>query len=208
MDVLLYANKAAGIIMSVVIEEMLHLALSSNVYQASVGHPDLMGVGKALTYPATLFGDDNEFAINRAPLSVDALIDFLEIESPNRFQDSPTIGDFYVNLMNYVNENNIDWNSRKSFPQLIPTQPYYSQNSINTVYYDKEHKPQFPNADDSGGLIEVKDNETANAAMQEIIDQGEGHSPGEKLKIVKGRPIPLPFKDGVGLDHDVSKIPL
>ena len=33
-DIQVYANKAAALIMSVVVEEMLHLALSSNVKQA------------------------------------------------------------------------------------------------------------------------------------------------------------------------------
>lgn len=197
MDVLLYANKAAGFIMSVVIEEMLHLSLSANIYQASVAHPDIMSLGKLLTYPATLFGDAREFAINRAPFSVKALIDFLEIESPNHFQKDPTIGQFYTKLIQYVKENKIDWRlTKKGYPQLVPSQPYYSQNSINTVYYDKKHNPQFSSADDSLGLLEVDGKDTAIEAINRIIDQGEGHLGGDKLKIKNGRPVPLPIVDG------------
>jgi Ferritin-like len=193
MDVLLYSNKAAGTIMSVVIEEMLHLALSSNVHQAAVAAPGILGIGKALSYPATLFPDKNEFAINRAPFSIDALIDFLEIESPNQFQQDPTIGQFYKMLIAYVKNEKINW--RKA-PQLVPSQPYYSQNTINTVYYDAKHQPQFPSADDSGGLIEVTGKETAIAAMNEIIEQGEGPKGNVQLKFKNGRPVPLPVVNG------------
>ncbi len=197
MDVLLYSNKAAGTIMSVVIEEMLHLALSSNVHQASIAAPDILSIGRALTYPATLFADKKEFAINRAPFSIEALIDFLEIESPNQFQTDPTIGQFYKQLIQYVQEKKIDWRlTSKGFPQLVPSQPYYSQNSINTVYYDAKHNPQFPSANDSGGLIEVTGKETAIAAMNEIIEQGEGPKGGDQLKFKDGRPVPLPVVNG------------
>ncbi len=197
MDVLLYANKAAAYIMSVVIEEMLHLSLSSNVKQASGGAPDIMAAGRALTYPTTLFPDATEFKINRGPLSIDQLIVFLKIESPNRFEKDPTIGIFYEKLVKYVNDQDINWRKTSDgYPQLVPTQPYYSQNSINTVYYDEKHKPHFPSADDSGGMIEVHGKESAIAAMNEIIDQGEGHKGGDQLEFVDGKPKPLPIVDG------------
>jgi Ferritin-like len=197
MDVLLYSNKAAGTIMSVVIEEMLHLSLSSNICQAAVAEPGIMNLGKSLTYPATLFADKREFAINRAPLSVEALVDFLEIESPNQFQADPTIGQFYEKLIQYVEEKNIKWRpTGKGYPQLVPSQPYYSQNSINTVHYDAQHNPHFSNADDSGGMIEVTGKESAIAAMKEIIHQGEGPTGNVQLEFKDGRPIPLPVVDG------------
>lgn len=199
MDILLYANKAAGTIMSVVIEEMLHLALSSNVHQSAVAAPNIMGIGKALAYPATLFADKTEFPINRAPFSIDTLITFLEIESPNQFQPNPTIGQFYKSLIAYISKEKIDWRIGK--PQLVPSQPYYAQNTINTVYYDAKHRPQFPSANDSGGLIEVTGKASAIKAMTEIIHQGEGPSGATKLKFHKDKngrsvPVPLPVSGG------------
>ena len=197
MDVILYSNKSAGIIMSVVVEEMLHMSLSSNVHQASVGAPDIMAAGKALTYPATLVPDVKEFKINRAPLSIDTLITFLEIESPNSFQPDPTIGQYYDKLMQYVCDKDINWRLPSAgFPQLVPSQPYYAQNTVNTIYFDKDHKPKFPSDNDSGGMIEVFDAGSAINAMKEIIHQGEGNNDGSKLEFVNGRPKPLPIVDG------------
>lgn len=193
MDIVLFANKAGGVIMSVAIEEMLHLSLSSNVHQALIGAPRLLELGKGLTYPAHLFDDDHEFKINRGPLSIKQLIILLEIESPNVFQADPTIGQFYDKIIEYVDKKVKvkDFKARKGLPQLVPSQPYYSQNSINTVYYDKNHKPQFPSDHHSGGIIEVVDKESAVTAMQEIIEQGEGNSKGEEFKLVDGMPVPL-----------------
>ncbi|MDY8136623.1 ferritin-like domain-containing protein [Aquimarina sp. 2201CG5-10] len=199
LDVLVYANKAAALIMSVVVEEMLHLSLSSNVKQAGVAPPDLMKAGKNLTYPTSLFGNPNEFKINRAPLSIDQLISFLKIESPNRFKGdhNDTIGEFYDKIIKYIKNSKIDWRlTDNGYPQLVPTQPYYAQNTINTVYYDRKHNPQFPSADDSGGMVEVKDKGSAITALNEIIEQGEGHKGGDQLEIINGKPKPLPIKDG------------
>ena len=98
LEILLYANKSAALIMSVVIEEMLHLSLSSNIKQATSAEPDLMAAGKALKYPATLFADSAEFKINRAPLSLDQLIEFLEIDSTIKLKLDPIMVLFDVNI--------------------------------------------------------------------------------------------------------------
>jgi len=203
MDILMYANKSAGIIMSVAVEEMLHLSLASNIKQATIGPPNLMDIGASLTYPATLFAPKPgkpEFKINRGPLSIDQLIILLKIESPNRFGDKAyeTIGEFYAEIRNYI-DNQIteeDWQVRKGQPQLVPTQPYYAQNTINTIYYNKQHEPQFPSQEGSGGIIEVIDQVTADHAMREITEQGEGYPHGDTLEFVDGKPKPLPIVDG------------
>ena len=77
VDILVYANKAAALTMSVVIEEMLHLALSCNVKQAVCQvEPDIMGIGKVLTFPTQLDGHEPEFPINAGKLSMDQLTTF------------------------------------------------------------------------------------------------------------------------------------
>ena len=82
------ANKSGAIIMSVVIEEMLHMALSSNVKQAVRGLPDLMDKIPD-TWPAQLPGHEPPFNINREKLSLDALKVFLQIELPAKPKDDP-----------------------------------------------------------------------------------------------------------------------
>lgn len=215
LDILVYANKSAAYIMSVVIEEMLHLALSSNVKTAICQKaPDLVEIAKTVKFPTQLDGHRPEFPINIDKLSLEQLTVFLQIESPNTFvdpgqpnePDTPgtpldytTIGAFYDMIIAFVKKHYPG--PYKSRPQLLPDQPFYGQNSINTVYYDRNHKPQFGSEDDSGVLRHVVDAPSAVAAMEEIIHQGEGRVHNgeayDKLEFDKnGLPVPLPVKNG------------
>jgi hypothetical protein len=217
VDVLVYANKAAALIMSVVIEEMLHLALSSNVKQAIVSPPDLMSIGRGLSFPTQLNGHVPEFRIDSAKLSLRQLTTFLQIESPLPFKnpggpkqaegtiDYKTIGRMYDQIIAFVEENYGEDYTYRNKPQLLPEEkdgpprPFYSQNSINTVHYDREHNPKFANSDTSGGLIGVHDAASAVAAMKEIQVQGEGGSKEKQHTLVldnNNKPVPLPIVNG------------
>lgn len=206
LDVMVYSNKTAALIMSVVIEEMLHLSLSSNVNQAMIGPPNLLSIVPNLNFPTQLDGHQPEFPINLGKLSMQQLKTFLQIESPNAFTvGTPellravkytTIGEFYEMIIDYIT-NDYKGGYDTTRPQLTPDQPFYSQNSINTVYYDRDHNPHFVSDDDSGELIRVVNGPTAIDAMKEIIHQGEGHTGGTQLTFDKnGMPIPLPVVDG------------
>lgn len=50
----IFANKAAGVIMSVAVEEMLHMSLSSNIFYALTGTPPQLYMNAPQTYPAML----------------------------------------------------------------------------------------------------------------------------------------------------------
>ena len=196
IDVQVYANEAAGLIMSVVIEEMLHMALTSNVKQARFGPPELYT--SMPEFPAFLPGHIPYFPINAAKFSQDQLKTFLKIESPLPFTGSPeegegvieykTIGEFYEAIIDCVEHKDKDGTYDSDRPQLRPGSNYYSQNTINTVYYDREHNPKFPSNYDSGDLIHVVSRESAKQAMVEVIDQGEGHKGGDHLN-PDGEPI-------------------
>jgi hypothetical protein len=218
LDILVYSNKAAALIMSVVIEEMLHLALSSNVKQAICQvPPDLMAIGKVLKFPTQLDGHQPEFQINAAKLSLKQLTTFLEIESPAPFQDPnamlmkrstvkyKTIGLLYEQIMQCITDNFPGPYEQR--PQLLPPEengpkrPFYSQNSSNSVHYDKDHNPQFANEDESGGLVGVHDGPSAIEALGRIIEQGEGKSKEHQHVLEWGpdkMPIPMEISaDGV-----------
>jgi len=182
-DIMVYANKAGALIMSVAIEEMLHMALSSNLKQALAGLPELVGKSPSV-WPACLPGHEPEFPINRAKLSLDQLMTFLKIESPDPLPDPKllkapipykTIGQFYKMIKTCIKDNDLPYNTHS--PQLLPGKGYYAQNNIDTVYYDKEHNPHFTNAPDSGDLLYVRDRDSALHAIDCIVDQGEG-APG------------------------------
>lgn len=221
VDILVYANQSAALIMSVAIEEMLHLALSSNVKQAIVQQaPELLAISKILNFPTQLDGHEPEFPINAAKLTLNQLSTFLQIESPAPFVDPAdkgaleqqvvpykTIGAFYNDIIACV-QANFPGPYTPVRPQLLPPQkdsgkqrPYYSQNSINTVYYDRNHNPQFASTDDGQELIGVVDAASAVAAMQEIQHQGEGNIQPDQTRLVfdpvTKLPVPMPVVDGV-----------
>ncbi len=184
-----YANKAAALIMSVVIEEMLHTGLISNIKQALVGHPEM--IDKIPTFPTVLPGHVPEFRIDQARFSQEQLITFLKIESPEAFQERSrsaapieykTIGQFYEMIENCIADNYADtalYNGER--PQLVPRKGIYTANSINTVHYDRDHNPHFPSEEDSGDLIHITNLQAALKAMGIIVEQGEGHSGGSVL---------------------------
>jgi hypothetical protein len=216
VDILVYSNKSAALIMSVVIEEMLHLALACNVKQAVCQTPpDLMGIGKVLSFPTQLDGHIPEFQINAAKLSLKQLTTFLQIESPEPFKDPyaekqlkntidyQTIGRLYEMIIKCVEQ---DFpGPYNQLPQLLPPnnatrpRPFYSQNSMNTVHYDREYNPQFANADDSGELVGVYDSHSAIEALEKIIEQGEGQSNEKQHTLIWGEnkmPVPMELIDG------------
>jgi hypothetical protein len=184
-----FSNKAAAYIMSVVIEEMLHTGLISNIKQAMFGHPNM--VDKIPTFPTVLPGHVPEFTINQAKFSLEQLITFLKIESPEAFQqrsrdaapiEYKTIGQFYEMIENCIAENYSDtafYNSQR--PQLVPRKGIYTANSINTVHYDRNHNPHFPSEEESGDLLHITNLQSALKAMEIIVEQGEGHSGGSVL---------------------------
>lgn len=179
-QIMVFANKAGAAIMSVVIEEMLHMALSSNVHQALVGVPQLIGKSPGPPWPVVLPGHEPEFPIALAPFSLDQLMTFLKIESPRPLPSMlvegvipyKTIGEFYDMIIKCIQTNDLTYNTTS---QLEPGKHYYANNNIDTVYYNKEHKPQYTNADDSGDLIHVTDRASAVAALTLIKEQGEGN---------------------------------
>ena len=171
-EIMVFANKTGALIMSVAIEEMLHMALSSNLKQALAGLPLLVGKSPN-KWPTCLPGHLSTFEINRAKLSPNHLLTFINIESPKPIGDSKTIGEFYDMIKHCIDKNDLQF--KTDLPQLIDGKSYYAQNNIDTVYYDKAHNPQFTNQDDSGDLIFIKDKKSANKAIDCIVDQGEGN---------------------------------
>lgn len=189
--IMVVANKAGAAIISVVIEEMLHMSLSSNVKQALFGNPELVGKSPEI-WPAYLAGHEPPFPINRAKLSRDQLYTFLEIESPKPLGrdvvkstaiEYVTIGEFYDQIEKCISADFADDSCYDvERPQLVPGRGYYAQNDIDTVFYNKQHKPKFENADDSGDLVHVVDKDSALKALQTIVEQGEGHQSSRGLE--------------------------
>lgn len=218
LDILTYSNKTAALIMSVVIEEMLHMALASNVKTAVCQKPpQLLKTFEGFHFPAELIGHEPEFVIDGAKLSLEQLTTFLKIESPEPFVnphhvkqkvnhvDYKTIGRLYKKIDHCIKENFPG--PYKKRPQLLPPEkeqpekkrPFYNANSMNTVYYDRGHNPHFASNDDSGHLVDVFDYQSASHAIKNIVEQGEGQSRKQQHLLVwgdDGMPVPLTITDG------------
>lgn len=188
-DIMVFANKAGALIISVVIEEMLHMSLSSNVKQAIAGSPVLVGKSPDV-WPAELPGHEPPFLINRGALSLDQLYTFLQIEAPKPLHGKDlkakaikytSIGRYYKMIEDCIAQYYTKDSQYNHKPQLVPGRGYYAQNNINTNYYNKEHKPNFVNAHDSGDLIHVTNMKSALHALREIVEQGEGSGAGDTL---------------------------
>lgn len=222
VDILVYANKSAALIMSVVIEEMLHLALSCNVKQAVCQvAPDILGIGKALVFPTQLDGHEPEFEIDAAKLSLKQLTTFLMIESPKPFVDPrkdkqlratvdyKTIGRLYKMIEECILDNFPG--PYKTRPQLLPPEagkgprPFYSQNSMNSMYFDRDHNPHFANENDSGELVGVYDSTTAVEALHLIVEQGEGSTTKQNdlpQHLIKWGPDNMPVPMDIKVDSN------
>ena len=152
-----------------------------------------MSIGKVLKFPTQLDGHEPEFEIDAAKLSLDQLTTFLMIESPKPFTNPKidkqrystieykTIGRFYKKIEECILAH-FPGPYIPQRPQLLPPdadsgpRPFYSQNSMNTVYYDRGHNPHFASEDGSGELVGVYNSATAIDALHRIVEQGEGSS--------------------------------
>jgi Ferritin-like len=103
----------AEILSSVVVEEMLHMTLASNVLNAIGGSPVIDKPGFIPTYPGPLPGGvDSKLTVNLAPFSPAQLQAFLDIEQPEHPlefptlkavpDDSITIGQFYTAISDAI----------------------------------------------------------------------------------------------------------
>jgi hypothetical protein len=159
-DAQLFANKAGGVIMSVAVEEMLHMSLSSNVLFSMGVMPKLYGHAPS-AYPTGLpyhnptgpVGPDGQTAV-RIPLGklgFEQLWHFLQIEYPEQRDALPqdrnwdTIGQFYSYIRCLLNTKFLTDADFRKGSAAAAIQPYnYSPNNVDTVYPDAGFDPWKP----------------------------------------------------------------
>lgn len=202
-----FADRAGATIMSVAVEEMLHMSLSSNVL-FSLGQMPQLYLNSPGPYPTNLPGhtklgpDAKPLSLPLSKLSTEQLWHFLEIEYPAA-SDAPaegaawkTIGQIYSYVRCIICSDHIkdeDFHQGAKLHQIQPTN--YSPNNIDTVY--PEHgfnKSQPPAGKDSAAhaaaymsrgdshagksqLLAINSREDALQAIQTIDAQGEGFGP-------------------------------
>jgi hypothetical protein len=156
----------ANIIWSVIMEEMLHMALVCNIINALNGTPEINNPDLIPQYPGPLPGGvESDLRVHLAPYSADQLETFLQVEQPENPLEFPvaaeltlppkTIGRFY-----------------REIEQKIV--------ALGDAYFVNPPRNQV-GSDTIGNAVIVTNVATARQAIDLIVDQGEGTatSPGE-----------------------------
>jgi hypothetical protein len=154
--------EATEVMVSVLVEEMLHMTLVANLMNAVGGRPRFDTPEMLAPYPRWLPHGDRSFEIPLVPFGLKALEVFLRIEkpappcAPPESEDYETIGQFYQavgrglrELCAQIGESNVFCGD----PARQVTAEFYSC---------------------GGRTIKIENLATALAALDEIVEQGEG----------------------------------
>ncbi|MEA3046646.1 MAG: hypothetical protein QOJ53_978 [Sphingomonadales bacterium] len=198
-----YANKAGGVIMSVAVEEMLHMSLSSNVLFSMGVAPQLYrrAPGK---YPTPLphhkpkgpRGPDGKRAvlIPLAKLSFEQLWHFLQIEYPEAWDTLPrdrrwtTIGQFYSYIRCLIRTEFLTDADFQQGAAAQAIQPYnYSPNNVDTLYPTGKFDPWKPAPPGPMPGWAKADLYPSAAEAARFADRGDSHAGKSELLCVQSR---------------------
>jgi Ferritin-like len=155
--------EAVEVVASVLIEEMLHLTLAANLLNAVGGRPRIDTPRMLLPYPRPLPHSDGSFEVPLARFSPESLEVFLEIERPAA-PGAPPEGDQYESIGQFYDA--IRLGLRELCEHLGEAQVFCG-----------DPARQVTDADvytGGGHIVTVTSLDSALAALEEIVDQGEG----------------------------------
>ena len=159
-------SAAAIVFREIVIEEMLHVALASNLLVSVGGHPRFYDRNILPRYPGPVPHHTPGFTVNLERCSVDFVRDTcMAIERPEEPSAPPeddsfeTIGQFYMSIDAAF----------KTLSQDLGTELFGANEPDRQL-----SEGYVPEISDTGDLKIVTDLESALAAIQIIIEQGEG----------------------------------
>ncbi|MFC0549843.1 ferritin-like protein [Planotetraspora thailandica] len=160
--------EAVEVVGSVFIEEMLHLALAANLLNAVGGSPRLDTAEMLPPHPRPMPHGDRSLELSLLPFGAEALEMFLRIEQPAP-PAGPAEGDGYETIGQFYAA--IEQGLRHLCDRL-GEQAVFSGDPTRQV-----NAGHFRHT--AGQLIAVTDLASALAALEEIVEQGEGTSRGE-----------------------------
>ena len=187
-----FADEAGALIMSVAVEEMLHMSLSSNILYSLGQDPLLYGKAPA-PYPAHLPGhaenvacgahnDSRNIPIPLAKFSFDQLSHFLAIEYPAPVGAPPeagnwdTIGQIYSYLRCIISSKWIidsDFRVRQDNAQQIASGDY-SPNNIDTVFpnaeFDFQNPKPVPAPDSTAKVASYGSDENSHVGSAQLLE--------------------------------------
>lgn len=153
--------EAVRLIHSVIMDEMLHMTLAANVLNAIGGAPSLNTPDFIPSYPMSLPHSKRDFTVHLARFCPDTVKTFLNIERPAK-RDAPsqsnnyeTIGQFYQAI-------------EDGLKHLCKGDRYFINDDAKQV------TPELFYGGGDGGIVVVKNLESALKALSVIVSQGEG----------------------------------
>lgn len=156
-------QEASEVIRSILLEEMLHLTLAANILNAVGGRPRLDAPQMLPGYPRCLPHSDHSFEVSLLPLSPEALDLFLRLEQTSR-PDGPPESDNYETIGQFYDA--IEQGLRDLCADLGEATVFCGDSSrqVANDFYSGA----------GGQIIVVEGLTSALAALDEVVEQGEG----------------------------------
>lgn len=201
-----FADEAGAVIMSVAVEEMLHLSLAANVLYSLGEDPKIYGEAPA-SYPASLPGhkvnslngdnDSMNLPIPLAKFSFDQLSHFLAIEYPAPVDAPPesgewdTIGQVYsyvrcIISSKWITDSNFRVRQHSGTSQIRSGE--YSPNSIDTVFPKTEfnYTAPLPPAKEGSTAKSARfaSNENSHVGASQLLDITNCHEALEAIATI------------------------
>ncbi|MDP4509284.1 ferritin-like domain-containing protein [Nonomuraea turcica] len=160
--------EAVQVVGSVFAEEMLHLALAANLLNAVGGRPRLDTPRMLPGHPRTLPHGDRSLKLSLVPFGAEALEMFLRIEQPAP-PSAPAEGDAYETIGQFYAA--IEQRLRHLCDRLGEQAVFCGDpaRQVSAAHFRRT----------AGRLIAVDGLASALAALEEIVEQGEGTARGE-----------------------------
>ena len=158
--------EAVQVVSSVFVEEMIHLALAANLLNAVGGRPELDTPRMMLRYPRRL--PHGELELSLVAFGSEALEMFLRLEQPAP-PGAPPEGDDYETIAQFYDA--IEEGLRRLCAELGESAVFTGDPARQVTAGPFGHS--------GGRLTAVKDLASALAALEEIVEQGEGTARGE-----------------------------
>jgi hypothetical protein len=174
---------ARNIIRAVVVEEMLHLTLAANVHSAVGGTPSLTYPGFVPNYPAYLPDGETDFTVSLERFSEKAVDLFLQIERPTKVHASRRFlkrsrprNSLAPAVLNREPDLHF-YNIGEFYAEILHGLERLHDQHGNDLFCGDPKRQITPEYYYSGGgdIVPVVDMKSAKAALELIIDQGEGH---------------------------------
>ncbi|MGW5430386.1 ferritin-like domain-containing protein [Streptomyces sp. NPDC004059] len=158
---------AVQAVSGVFVEEMIHLALAANLLNAVGGRPVLDAPHMLPPHPRTLPHGDRSMELSLVPFGAEALEIFLRLEQP-ALPGAPAEGDNYETIGQFYDA--IEEGLRHLCAELGESQVFCGDPARQVTAGHFAHS--------GGQLTAVTDLGSALAALEEIVEQGEGTARG------------------------------